>query len=86
MSGVATAVYLDAATAEPLALVRGISVCEPSWSPLFLFAVNKRSMTVWLQTFGPFALLGLYVALVLLVVGMALGIRWLRTRRNRAVQ
>jgi hypothetical protein len=83
MTGVATAVYLDASTGEPLALVRGISVCEPSWSPLFMSPDNRHAITVWLQTSGPFVLLALYAAIVLCAVVMALGIRWLRARRKQ---
>lgn len=83
MSGVAAAVYLDAATGEPLALVRDIYVCEPSWSPLFLSPNNAVHWSVWLQTSGQFFLLALYVAIVLFVVGVVLGIRWLRARRRR---
>jgi len=80
MSGVAAAVYLDAATGAPLALVRDIYVCEPSWSPLFLSSNNEVHWAVWLQTSGQFLLLALYVAVVLFVVGVVLGIRWLRVR------
>jgi hypothetical protein len=75
MSGVAVAVYLDATTGEPLALVRDINVCEPSWSPLFLQTDNKYQLQVWLQTFGQFVLLALYVAGVLSIVGVVSGIR-----------
>ncbi len=82
MSGVAAAVYLEANTGQPLALVRGISVCEPSWSPL-LMGGNAHFLTVWLQTSGQFALLAIYVALVLLVAGVVFGVRWLRSRLRR---
>jgi hypothetical protein len=80
MSGVAAAVYVDAATGAPLALVRDIYVCEPSWSPLFL-ASNECHWAVWLRTAGQSLLLALYVAAVLFVVGAVSGIRWLRARR-----
>ena len=83
MSGVAAAVYLDAATGEPLALVRDIYVCEPSWSPLFMSGSNRHYLAVWLQTSGQFYLLALYVAIVLLVAGVVFSIRWLRARRLR---
>jgi hypothetical protein len=83
MSGVAAAVYLDAATGEPLALIRDIPVCEPSWSPLFLSSGgNKYLLAVWLQTFGQFVLLALYVAVVLFSLGAISGIRWLRRRKG----
>jgi hypothetical protein len=82
MSGVAAAAYVDAATGEPLALVRDIHVCEPSWSPLFMSSSNETYWAVWLQTSGQFFLLALYIAVVLFVVGVILGIRWLRTRRR----
>ena len=91
MSGVAAAVYLDAATGEPLALVRDIPVCEPSWTPLFHEADNKYLRQVWLHTSGQFVLLALYVAVVLFIVGVVLGIRgvvpgirWLRARASGA--
>lgn len=83
MSGVAAAVYLDAETGEPLALVRDIYVCEPSWSPLFMSGSMNHHLTVWLLTFGQFYLLALYVAIVLLVAGVIFSIRWLRARRGR---
>jgi hypothetical protein len=86
MSGVAAAVYLDAATGEPLALVRDIYVCEPSWSPLFMSSSIEYNLSVWLQTFGQFVLLGLYIAIALLVVGVIFGVRWLRARRRRRAQ
>ena len=87
MSGVAAAVYLDAATGEPLALIRDIPVCEPSWSPLFLSSgSDKYLLTVWLQTSAQFVLLALYVAVVLFIVGVMLGIRWLRAKRRRPAQ
>ena len=93
MYGVAAAVYLDAATGEPLALVRDIPVGEPSWSPLFYDIDNKYALRVWLQMSGQFVLLALYVAVVLLVVavvlgirGMVSGIRWLRAKRRRTAQ
>lgn len=85
MSGVAAAVYVDAATGEPLALVRDIYVCEPSWSPLFLSPSNEYHWAVWLQTSCQFVLLALYIAIVLLVVGVMFGIRWLRARCSRRV-
>jgi len=81
MSGVAAAVYLDAATGEPLALIRDIFVCEPSWSPLFAYVDNKYVLRVWLQMSGQLVLLALYVAVVLFIVGVVFGIRWLRRRR-----
>jgi hypothetical protein len=82
MSGVAAAVYIDATTGEPLALVRDIPVCEPSWTPLFLQPDNnKYLLAVWLHTSGQFVLLALYVAVVLFIVGAVSGIRWLRARR-----
>ena len=80
MSGAAAAVYLDAMTGEPLALVRDIYVCEPSWSPLFLASANQSVLIAWLQTSGPFVLLGVYLFIVLFIVGLVLGIRWLRFR------
>ena len=83
MSGVAAAVYLDAATGEPLALVRGISVCEPSWSPLLRVATNKYFWQVWLQTGGLLLLLAAYVVVVLLIAGVAAGVGWLRLRRSQ---
>ena len=83
MSGVAAAVYVDAATGEPLALVRDIYVCEPSWSPLFMSSGYEYHLAVWLQTSGQFYLLALYVAIVLLVAGVVFSIRWLRARRGR---
>ena len=83
MSGIAAALYLDAVTGEPLALVRGISVCEPSWSPLFMSADSGHAVTVWLQTSGPFALLALYATTVLFALAVSFGIRWLRARRRR---
>jgi hypothetical protein len=82
MSGVAAAVYLDAVTGEPLALVRDISVCEPSWSSLFMSPSNKHYLSVWMQTFGQFVLLGLYIPIVLLVAGVIFSVRWLRARRG----
>jgi hypothetical protein len=83
MSGVAAAVYLDAATGEPLALIRDVSVCEPSWSPLFLSPQdNKYILAAWLQTSGQFVLLALYVALVLFSLGVISVIRWLRRRKR----
>lgn len=84
MSGVAAAVYLDAATGEPLALVRDISVCEPSWSPLFLNVDNRYLLAVWLHTSGQLVLLALYGSVVLLIGGVVAGIRWLRARRRRS--
>ena len=86
MSGVGAAVYLDATTGEPLALVRDIPVCEPSWTPLFLQPDNKYLLQVWLHTSGQFVLLALYVAVVLFIVGVAFGIRWLRAKRRRPTQ
>jgi len=59
MSGVAAAVYLDAATGEPLALIRDLFVCEPSWSPLFAYVDNKYVLRVWLQMSGQLVLLAL---------------------------
>jgi hypothetical protein len=85
MSGVAAAVYLDATSGEPLALVRDIVVCEPSWSPLFLSQGEYR-FRVELQTSGQFVLLALYVAVVLLTAGVVSGIRWLRARHRRPVR
>jgi hypothetical protein len=84
MSGVAAAVYLDAATGEPLALIRDIYVCEPSWSPLFLGADNKYLLLAWLQTSGQFVLLALYVAVVLFSLGVISVIRRLRRRQRPA--
>lgn len=89
MYGVAAAVYLDAATGEPLALVRDIPVGEPSWSPLFYDIDNQYALRVWLQMSGQFVLLALYVAVVLFIVGVVLGIRgvvsgirWLRRHKK----
>ncbi len=80
MSGVAAAVYLDAGTGEPLALVRGISVCEPSWSPLLRIEPNQYFWQIWLQTEGLPLLLAFYVVVVLLISGVVAGLRWLRLR------
>lgn len=82
MSGVAAAVYLDAGTGEPLALVRGISVCEPSWSPLLRIEPNVYFWQIWLQTEGLPLLLAFYVVVVLLIWGAVAGLRWLRLRRR----
>jgi len=83
MSGIAAAVYLEAATGKPLAVVRGISVCEPSWSPLFGPGGSPHFLTVWLQTSGQFVLLAIYAALVLFIAGVVFSVRWLRSKRRR---
>ncbi len=82
MSGVAAAVYLDAGTGEPLALVRGIRVCEPSWSPLLRVTTNEYFWQTWLHTAGLPLLLAFYVVVVLLIAGVVAGLRWLRLRRG----
>jgi hypothetical protein len=83
MSGTAAAVYVDARTGEPLALVRDIYVCEPSWSPLFLASDNEAILVAWLQTSGPSVLLIFCLAAALFTTGLVLGIRWLRVRFGR---